>query len=101
MTPLEALGMTEKESKYAYKKKSAWDILTKDHIKKAFDFSEEYKKFLNNAKTEREAIQEIKKIAKKHKKKILEELAPCYRSIHHRLLGKSPITIYHFFLVFI
>lgn len=33
--------------------------------------------------------------------KIFEELALCYRSIHHRLLGKSPITIYHFFLVFI
>ena len=33
--------------------------------------------------------------------KFLEELAPCYRSIHHRLFGKSPITIYHFFLVFI
>jgi hypothetical protein len=61
MTSLEALGMTEKKSKYAYKKKSAWEILAKDQIKKAFDFSEEYKKFLNSAKTEREAIQEIKK----------------------------------------
>jgi len=59
-----------KESKYAYKKKSAWEILTKDQIKKAFDFCEDYKKFLNAAKTEREAIQRINEIAKKGKKKI-------------------------------
>ena len=32
--------------------------------------------------------------------KILEGLAPCYRSIHHRLLGKSPISIFHCFFVF-
>jgi len=63
--------MSEKESKYAYKKKPAWEILTKDQIKKAFDFAEEYKKFLNNAKTEREAVQVIKESAKKAKKKIM------------------------------
>lgn len=60
----------EKESKYAYKKKLAWEILTKDQIKKAFDFCEDYKKFLNAAKTEREAIQQINEIAKKGRKKI-------------------------------
>ena len=81
--------MTEKESKYAYKKKSAWNILNKDHIKKAFDFSEEYKKFLNNAKTEREAIQEIKKIAKKHKKKIILNRESEAAIV---LLGKKPIS---------
>ncbi len=63
--------MTEKESKYVYKKKSAWEIFTKDQIKKTYDFAEEYKKFLNAAKTEREAVQEIKKAAKKTKKKIM------------------------------
>lgn len=63
--------MSEKKSKYAYKKKPAWDILTKDQIKKAFDFSEEYKIFLNSVKTEREAVQKIMKLAKKHKKKIV------------------------------
>jgi len=62
--------MSEKESKYAYKKKSAWEIFTKDQIKKAFDFSEEYKTFLNDCKTERESIQKIKEIAKKGKKNI-------------------------------
>jgi aspartyl aminopeptidase len=60
----------DKESKYAYKKKSAWEILTKDQIKKAFDFCEDYKKFLDVAKTEREAIQQINRIVKKGKKKI-------------------------------
>ena len=59
-----------KESKYAYKKKSAWEIFTKDQIKKAFDFCEVYKKFLDAAKTEREAIKQINEIAKKGKKKI-------------------------------
>lgn len=62
--------MSEKESKYAYKKKSAWTIFTKDQIKKAFDFSEEYKTFLNDCKTERESIQKIKEFAKKGKKNI-------------------------------
>jgi len=62
--------MSENESKYAYKKKSAWEIFTKDQIKKAFDFSEEYKTFLNDCKTEREAVQKIKEISKKGKKKI-------------------------------
>ena len=59
-----------KESKYAYKKKSAWEIFTKEQIKKAFDFSKGYKKFLDEAKTEREAIKKIKEIAKKSNKKI-------------------------------
>ena len=61
----------KKESKYSYKKKSAWEILTNDQIKEAFRFSEEYKNFLNHAKTERESIQKIKEIADKHNKKII------------------------------
>jgi aspartyl aminopeptidase len=61
----------EKESKYAYKKKSAWEIFTQNQIKQAFDFCKKYKTFLNNAKTEREAIQIIKETAKKSKKKIV------------------------------
>lgn len=60
----------EKESKYAYKKKSAWETFTQNQIKTAFDFCKSYKTFLNNAKTEREAIQIIKETAKKSKKKI-------------------------------
>ena len=61
----------EKESKYAYKKKSAWDIFTEKQKKLVFDFSEEYKKFLDKSKTEREVIQYIKEKAKQYKKKIM------------------------------
>jgi len=61
----------EKESKYAYKKKSAWETFNQNQIKNAFDFCKNYKTFLNNAKTEREAIQIIKETAKKSKKKII------------------------------
>jgi len=60
----------EKESKYAYKKKTAWEIFSKPQIKKAFDFCEDYKKFLDSAKTEREAIKRISEIAKSGKKNI-------------------------------
>lgn len=34
-------------------------------------------------------------------KKIIKELNHCYSSKHHRALGKSPIAIFHCFLVFI
>jgi len=61
----------DKESKYAYKKKTAWEIFKKDQTKKAFDFCDDYKIFLNEAKTEREAINKISKIAKDGKKKII------------------------------
>ena len=89
MTALEAFYMAEKESKYAYKKKSAWEILTNEQIKKAFNFSEEYKKFLNSAKTEREAIQEIKKIAKKHNKNIILNRESEAAIV---LMGKKPVS---------
>lgn len=50
---MRGIWMAEKESKYSYKKKPAWEIFNKDQIKEAFDFAEEYKKFLNESKTER------------------------------------------------
>ena len=81
--------MNENESKYAYKKKSAWNIFTKDQIKKAFDFSEEYKTFLNDCKTEREAVQKIKEISKKGKKKILINREKAAAII---VPGKKPIN---------
>jgi aspartyl aminopeptidase len=71
MTVQRGIYMSENESKYAYKKKAAWEIFTKNQIEKAFDFSEEYKTFLNDCKTEREAIQKIKEISKKNKKRML------------------------------
>jgi aspartyl aminopeptidase len=61
----------DKESKYAYKKKTAWEIFSKAKIKNAFDFCEDYKIFLDTAKTEREAIKKIGEISKFAKKKII------------------------------
>jgi len=81
--------MSDNESKYAYKKKLAWDIFTKDQIKKAFDFSEEYKTFLNECKTEREAAHKIQETAKKAKKKIILNRKKEAAII---VAGKKPIT---------
>ena len=81
--------MSERESKYSYKKKLAWEIFTKEQIKKAFDFAEYYKTFLNSAKTEREAVKIIEDLAKKGKKKFIinrgKEAALLVR-------GKKPIS---------
>jgi len=79
----------DKESKYAYKKKSAWEIFTKDQIKKAFDFCEDYKKFLDAAKTEREAVQQINEIATKGKKKIIVNRE---KEVAIIVQGKKPIS---------
>jgi len=54
----------KKESKYAYNKKTAYEIFNKAQIKKAFSFCNDYKKFLDSSKTEREAIETIIKTAK-------------------------------------
>lgn len=53
-----------KKSKYNflfYKQETAWKHVDE---KKAFAFAESYKKFLDIAKTEREAVEEIEKVAK-------------------------------------
>jgi aspartyl aminopeptidase len=63
--------MKDGESKYAYKKKSAWELFSKAQITSAFAFAEGYKTFLNEAKTEREAVHKIVEAAKKQKKKIV------------------------------
>jgi aspartyl aminopeptidase len=62
--------MKNGESKYAYKKKSAWELFTKTQITNAFAFAEGYKTFLNEVKTEREAVHTLVNAAKKEKKKI-------------------------------
>lgn len=79
----------EKESKYAYKKKSAWETFDKNKIKNAFDFCNDYKKFLNEVKTEREAIEKINEIAKKGKKKIIVNKEKAASII---IPGKKPIN---------
>jgi aspartyl aminopeptidase len=63
--------MKDGESKYAYKKKSAWELFSKPQLTSAFTFAEGYKTFLNQVKTEREAVQKIEDAAKKGKKKIV------------------------------
>jgi len=45
--------------------KTVWDKYQEKDIKKVMDFSEGYKKFLDNAKTEREAVEQTIKLAKK------------------------------------
>jgi len=62
--------MSEKESIYSYKKKTAWEQLTSEQITKAHQFCDRYKTFLNTCKTEREAIHAINGAAKKAKKTI-------------------------------
>jgi len=79
----------ETESKFAFKKKPAWEIFNENQIKKAYDFCEDYKKFLNDSKTEREAIQQIANIAKKGKKKIILNREKAAAII---VPGKKPIS---------
>ncbi len=64
--------MTEKETKYQKlekklikKKKSCWEIWDKEVTSKAFSFAENYKVFLNEAKTERESVIKGIHLAKK------------------------------------
>ena len=78
-----------KNDKYSYKKKSAWNIFNKEQINKIFSFSEEYKNFLNIAKTEREAIKEIKKYADKYKKTMMINRNSSAAII---VKGKKPIS---------
>jgi aspartyl aminopeptidase len=80
--------MKDAESKYAYTKKSAWELFSKTQITNAFTFAEGYKSFLNEAKTEREAIYKIVNAAKKEKKKIVINREKSAAII---LPGKKPV----------
>ncbi|MCX6663798.1 MAG: aminopeptidase [Euryarchaeota archaeon] len=80
--------MKDGESKYAYKKKSAWELFSKAQITSAFAFAEGYKTFLNEAKTEREAVHKIIDAAKKEKKKIVVNREKSAAII---LPGKKPV----------
>lgn len=63
--------MKDGESKYAYKKKSAWELFSKAQIASAFSFADRYQAFLNEAKTEREAVDFIARAARKKNKQII------------------------------
>lgn len=66
----EDIGMAEAESRYAYKKKTAWELFSKAQVEEAFAYARDYITFLNAAKTEREAASLIQKTARKAKKKV-------------------------------
>jgi len=51
--------------KLLYTKKSGWDGISKTATKEIMDFSKGYKKFLDDAKTEREAVCVIEKLSAK------------------------------------
>ncbi len=54
----------ELEKELIYKRKNGFDTLTSDEIDKSFDFCEDYKKFLDSSKTEREAVKEAERRAR-------------------------------------
>ena len=61
------LGLVKK---YEY----AWDKYSDSDLQNVFDFSERYKKFMSQCKTERECVTEFIKIAEEHGFKNLDDL---------------------------
>ena len=53
-------------SELIYEKKTVYELASKDAVKAAFDYAEGYKKYLDAAKTEREAVKESIAMAEKH-----------------------------------
>ena len=51
--------------KLSYKKRNVYEEATPEKIKAIFDYSEGYKKYLDNSKTEREATEYTIELAKK------------------------------------
>ena len=54
------------EEKLSMKKESMWLTLKKGEIEKAMKFADDYKEFLKEVKTERESVEYIVSVAKKH-----------------------------------
>jgi aspartyl aminopeptidase len=61
-------------SSITHKFKNAWEALEENDKKYVFDFSDEYKSFLDKGKTERECVKEIVTLAKAQGFKSLEEI---------------------------
>ena len=61
---IEKKDVKELEKRLKFQGKLAWDRMGEEERQEAIKFAEGYKKFLDRAKTEREAVDEIKKIAK-------------------------------------
>jgi len=51
------------EERLSFRRKNAWEKVDEEYIKKAYDFCEEYKSFLNMSKTEREFAANTEKLA--------------------------------------
>lgn len=62
------------EKELSFEKRNAWEVWSDEEIKKAVEFSEGYKVFLNNAKTEREAVRQGVMMAEKFG---FKDLASC------------------------
>ena len=48
--------MAKFDESLEYKRKNSWQYMTDETKKDVFDFCEDYKKFLDSSKTEREAV---------------------------------------------
>lgn len=81
--------MTEKKSKeksfdpktLLYSKHSAWEGVSKSELQKMLNFSEGYKKFLDDGKTEREVVRCIQSIAEKQGYKEITKAKPGDRKL--------------------
>ena len=60
------MDFKELEKNLTYKRKNGFDVYDNETIDKAWAFSEDYKKFLDNSKTERESVCESVKIAREN-----------------------------------
>lgn len=79
----------KKKSPFAYEKKSAWELLSAEQNAAAFDLAEKYKAFLDAAKTEREAVEFIKKYAEAEGKKVVVNKN---KAVGVVVAGKRPVS---------
>lgn len=73
--------MSKGYEKILFKFKSAWDTIKENDRELVYDFSKNYKTFLDNGKTERECVKEIVKLAEKNG----------FINIEDFLIGREPI----------
>lgn len=87
------------KEKVMFQPRLVWDGLSAREQKEVFSFAEEYKEFLNKAKTEREAVLEIEKRARKSGFKALDAASQrekCYKVFKNKAIclavpGKRPL----------
>lgn len=74
---MEENKVTDKElfEELSYKRKNVYDVISEDEIKEVHSFSDEYREFLDNGKTERECIEISIKMAEDAGFKPLDEMA--------------------------